>query len=87
MGCSVSRTHKLCSDCTREIRASGVNSSAARRALSQIAGEAKKRRLSVHISPPGVLGLILSGSALIADHDWFAMYWPLTIAVLSLVLW
>ena len=56
-------------------------------ALSQIAGEAKKRRLSRHISSTlGVLGLILSGSALIADHDWFAMYWPLTIAVLSLVL-
>ena len=56
-------------------------------ALSQIAGEAKKRRLSVHISSTlGVLGLILSGSALIADHDWFATYWPLTIAVLSLVL-
>ena len=55
--------------------------------LSYIAREAKKRRLSRYVSAMlGVFGLILSGSALIADHDWFAMYWPLTIAVLSLVL-
>ena len=38
------------------------------------------------IAPLGVFGLILSGSALIANHDWLAKYWPLTIAVLSLVL-
>ncbi|MBU25356.1 MAG: ubiquinone biosynthesis regulatory protein kinase UbiB [Gammaproteobacteria bacterium] len=55
--------------------------------LSQVAREGKKRRLSGHVSALlGIFGLILSGSALIAEYDWLAMYWPLTIAVLSLVL-
>ncbi len=57
------------------------------KSLSRIAVEAKNRRLSGRISTAlGVLGLIISGSALIAEHDWLAMYWPLTIAVLSLTL-
>ena len=55
--------------------------------LSRIAAEAKKRRISGRISTAlGIFGLIVSGSAFIAEHDWLAMYWPLTIAVLSLVL-
>ncbi len=55
--------------------------------LSLIAVEAKRRRISGRISTAlGIFGLIVSGSALIAEHDWLAMYWPLTIAVLSLVL-
>jgi len=57
------------------------------KSLSRIAVEAKNRRLSRRISTAlGVLGLIISGSALIAEHDWLAMYWPLTIAVISLTL-
>ena len=55
--------------------------------LSRIAVEAKKRRILGRISTAlGIFGLIIAGSALITEHDWLAMYWPLTIAVLSLVL-
>jgi hypothetical protein len=56
-------------------------------ALECIALESKKRRYSGHISTfLGVSGLLISGAALIADHNWLAGYWPFAVAGFSLVL-
>jgi len=56
-------------------------------ALKHLALESKKRRYSGHLSSLlGVSGLLISGAALMADHDWLAGHWPLAIAALSLVL-
>lgn len=56
-------------------------------ALKHLALESKKRRYSGHLSSLlGVSGLLISGAALMADHDWLAGHWPLAIAAFSLVL-
>jgi ubiquinone biosynthesis protein len=34
----------------------------------------------------GISGLVVAGTALIAEHDWLAGHWPFAIAALSLVL-
>jgi ubiquinone biosynthesis protein len=56
-------------------------------ALKHIGQEAKRRRLTGHLSTLlGVSGLVVAGTALIAEHDWLAGHWPFAIAALSLVL-
>jgi ubiquinone biosynthesis protein len=56
-------------------------------ALKNIGQEAKRRRLTGHLSTLlGVSGLVVAGTALIAEHDWLAGHWPFAIAALSLVL-
>ena len=56
-------------------------------ALKHIGQEAKRRRLTGHLSTLlGVSGLLVAGAALIAEHDWLAGHWPFAIAALSLVL-
>ena len=56
-------------------------------ALKHIGQEAKRRRLTGHLSALlGVSGLLVAGAALIAEHDWLAGHWPFAIAALSLVL-
>ena len=56
-------------------------------ALKDIGQEAKRRRLTAHLSALlGVSGLLVAGAALIAEHDWLAGHWPFAIAALSLVL-
>lgn len=56
-------------------------------ALKHIGQEAKRRRLTGHVSTLlGVSGLVVAGTALIAEHDWLAGHWPFAIAALSLVL-
>jgi len=56
-------------------------------ALKHIGQEAKRRRLTAHLSALlGVSGLLVAGAALIAEHDWLAGHWPFAIAALSLVL-
>ncbi len=56
-------------------------------ALKHIGQEAKRRRLTGHLSTLlGVSGLAVAGAALIAEHDWLAGHWPFAIAALSLVL-
>ena len=56
-------------------------------ALKHIGQEAKRRRLTGHVSTLlGISGLVIAGTALIAEHDWLAGHWPFAIAALSLVL-
>ena len=56
-------------------------------ALKHIGQEAKRRRLTGHLSALlGVSGLLVAGAALIAEHDWLAGHWPFAIAALSLFL-
>jgi len=56
-------------------------------ALKHIGQEAKKSRLTGHLSTLlGLSGLVVAGAALIAEHDWLAGHWPFAIAALSLVL-
>jgi len=56
-------------------------------ALKHIGQEAKRRRLTGHVSTLlGISGLVIAGIALIAEHDWLAGHWPFAIAALSLVL-
>ena len=56
-------------------------------ALKHMALESTKRRHSGYLSLVlGISGLLVSGAALMADHDWLAGHWPLAITALSLVL-
>ena len=56
-------------------------------ALKHIGQEAKRWRLTGHLSTLlGVSGLVVAGTALIAENDWLAGHWPFAIAALSLVL-
>jgi len=56
-------------------------------ALKHIGQEAKRRRLTGHLSTLlGVSGIVVASAALIAEHDWLAGHWPFAIAALSLVL-